>query len=102
MVLFPDWLDDKFYAELVAEVRTTKGWENPKRRRNESWDLLCYDHALCLSRLVRIEHLDWVDPPGWAAEWDHNDLISAQGSNQKFESQLKEDYNLEDLASTLA
>lgn len=102
MYLFPDWLNEKFYLELVAEVRTSKGWENPHKRRNESWDLLCYDHALCLSRLVRMEQIDWDNPPGWAKPWDENDLVFEGQINQMFEVQPKADYNLEDLARTLA
>ena len=102
MYIFPDWLDEKFYQELVAETRTAKGWENPQKRRNESWDLLCYDLALCLDALVRIEHLDWDNPPTWAEEWDHNNLVFDGEINRMFESQPKDDYKLSDLAKTLA
>lgn len=102
MYIFPNWLDEKFYQELVAETRTAKGWVNPAKRRNESWDLLCYDLALCLDALVRIEHLDWDNPPSWAEDWDDNSLVFAGEINQMFETQPQGDYKLSDLAKTLA
>lgn len=68
---FPEWL----YRELTAEVRTSKGWENPKKARNEGFDLLTYAVAIALAHPVNIEHLDWASPPAWAAEWDKNPLI---------------------------
>lgn len=76
-VIFPHWLPDWFYSELTVEVKVpNKGWENPKKLRNEAWDLLVYDIALCLSpRHIGIERLNWDDPPTWAAEWDDNDLV---------------------------
>ncbi len=101
-VSFPDWLPDWFYTELTVEVRTAKGWENPKNQRNESWDLLCYCVAIGLSRHVNVERIDWTNPPSWAAEWDKNDLILAAGVEQRFESQPKSDMGLERLGSELA
>jgi len=102
-ISFPEWLPDWFYTELTVEVRTTKGWDNPKKQRNESWDLLCYCVALSLSpRHVNIERIDWASPPSWAAEWDKNDLILAAGAEQRFESQPKSDMGLERLGAELA
>lgn len=95
-------LPDSFYAELTVEVRGPKGWENPSRARNESWDLLCYDHAVCLSRLVGIEHIRWDEPPGWAAPWDENDLVIGVGEDRRFSSKPVEDKSLSDLGSSLA
>lgn len=75
-VMFPDWLPDWFYTELTAETRTKKGWENPKNHRNEAWDLLCYALAICLHpRFANLEKIDWEKPPGWAKDWDENDLV---------------------------
>lgn len=71
----PDWLDSKFYAELCEEIRTPKGWENPANHRNETWDLSYYCIGLCTSSLLRVESIDWDNPPNWAAEWDANDLV---------------------------
>lgn len=76
MIHFPDWLPENFYIELTVETRNEKGeWENKNRKRNESWDLLYY----CLGGMtwseIGVEHIEWLDPPTWAAEWDENDLI---------------------------
>lgn len=74
-VNFPDWLESWFYTELTVEVRTTKGWENPKKHRNEAWDLVVYCLGIMLSRHVRHETINWDEPPPWAAEWDDNDMV---------------------------
>lgn len=98
---FPDWLDDRFYTELTAENRTSKGWVKMAGRSNEAWDLFVYGIAVSISRYVGIEHIDWLDPPGWAGEWDVNDLVSASGANQRFEIHPKVDYDLTKLAESL-
>lgn len=74
-VSFPKWLPDTFYTELTAETRTIKGWENKKRLRNESFDLMCYCLAVCLLKNINVEKIDWESPPSWAGEWDDNDLV---------------------------
>ncbi len=102
MLHFPDWLPDSFYMELTAEVRTEKGWENPRKLRNEAWDLLVYCLALCRSRFVQLERIDWHDPPGWAAEIDDNDLIFGPHDNKRFDEQQKVDYDFSKYAETLA
>jgi phage terminase large subunit GpA-like protein len=71
---FPKWLPDWFYQEMTAEIRTLNGWEKVSKR-NEAWDLLVYDIALCLNRPIRIETLDWDAPPAWAEDWDFNDMV---------------------------
>lgn len=76
MFWFPDWLDDNFYIELTVEVKDpSKGWINPKRFRNESWDLLTYCQAALLTPSIGFEHINWQEPPSWAEEWDYNDLV---------------------------
>jgi len=74
---FPDWLDVKFYEELVVEVRGAAGWENSTKARNESFDLLCYDDGLVLAFLSEkfIIDIDWDNPPSWADEWSKNSLV---------------------------
>jgi len=99
---FADWLPDYFYNELTVEVRTSKGWENPREQRNESWDLLVYAIALSLSRLVNAERINWENPPGWAKPWDENDLVCENEDNKRFASQQKADYDLAKLAEQLA
>lgn len=61
---FPDWLTPEFYAELCAEVRTHKGWENPRSARNESMDLLY--NCIGLLHHMRVDRWDWSKPPAWA------------------------------------
>lgn len=102
MVHFPSWAPDWLYKQLTAEVRSTKGWE-PAKRRNEAWDLLYYCLALCLHSVIRIERIDWSDPPGWAKEWEHNDLVfDPSVKPAPFETRNKQTYNLGELASNLA
>lgn len=78
---FPDWAETNFFIELTVEVKDPKkGWINPKRFRNESWDLLAYCLAANLSPMVQIDLLDFGNPPGWAKDWDDNDLVFRTGS----------------------
>lgn len=85
MIHFPKFLPPTFYTELTVEVKTHKGWENPKKLRNEAWDLLVYDYALGLShRHVGAEALEWENPPTWAEEWDENSLVFETVDGQPF------------------
>lgn len=103
-ILFPDWLDDNFFIELTVEVRDPqKGWINPKRFRNESWDLLTYCLAAQLTPGINIEHINWQDPPGWAEEWDMNELVfNPEVEDKPFDVEKKQRRSLKDLASDLA
>lgn len=73
---FADWLTLDFYKELCVETRNAKGeWENLKKLRNESWDLLAYCYALCVA--LRAEKINWDKPEfPWAKIWDENPLVS--------------------------
>lgn len=71
----PNWLAPWFYAELCSEVREEKGWIHNTGVRNEQWDLAYYCIGICVSQLVRVEQIDWANPPSWAAEWESNDFI---------------------------
>ena len=75
MVRFPVWAEDWLYMQLTAEARTPKGWVSTSNKRNEAWDLLYYAVSLLIDPRIQGEKMDWDDPPGWAAEWDKNDLI---------------------------
>jgi phage terminase large subunit GpA-like protein len=75
MIRFPIWAENWVYTQLTAETRTSKGWENKSQRRNETFDLLYYAAGLCLHPDIRLEHLNWDNPPGWAKPWDENDLV---------------------------
>ncbi|MBT9159034.1 MAG: hypothetical protein DDT26_00283 [Dehalococcoidia bacterium] len=79
-IVFPDWLGEKgteterYFDELTVEVRTPRGWDNPQKRRNESWDLLCYHIGGCIIR--RVEGVDWKSPPQWLSAWDSNPFVT--------------------------
>lgn len=101
---FPSWLPDTFYTELTVEHRDpAKGWLNPKKYRNESWDLLVYAYASGLTRQIGLEHMDWNHPASWAEEWEKNDLIfDPAKQNKPFENEAKSNYDFGSLADELA
>lgn len=103
-ICFANWLDDNFYVELTVEVKDPiKGWINPKRFRNESWDLLAYCIAGLLTPTIGFEHIDFKDPHGWAAEWDINDLVfDPEIADKPFAGEEKPRRSLADLAKDLA
>ncbi|RRU90032.1 terminase [Stenotrophomonas maltophilia] len=72
---FPDWLPEAFYAELTAESRTAKGWENLAKRRNEAFDLCGYAEGMAL--WLKVPAINWTTPPPWAAPWDDNPDVRA-------------------------
>jgi phage terminase large subunit GpA-like protein len=103
MIRFGDTLPDEFYTELTVEQKDLKGkWINPRKYRNEAWDLLVYCLALCSHN--RIEYLDWQDPPGWAADWSSNLMIvESEEVKHRFEVKRNNEYNdLKSLAEMLA
>lgn len=102
MYLMPSWLPDWFYNELCAEVRTEKGWQNPAGARNEAWDLSYYAIGLCVSELIRVEHIDWANPPSWAAPIDRNDFVRVADKPAAFEAMLKSPINFSDFGKALA
>jgi phage terminase large subunit GpA-like protein len=104
-VYFASWTPDYIYSQLTNEVRSPKGWLNVSNRRNEAWDLLYYAVGIALNTRQCnpvFEKIDWEHPPGWAADWDANDLIFEQGFNKRFDIQVKGDNTLESLAADLA
>lgn len=72
---FPDWLPEAFYAELTAESRTARGWENLAKRRNEAFDLCGYAEGMAL--WLKVPAINWTAPPAWAAPWDDNPDVRA-------------------------
>lgn len=63
-VHLPEWVDDDYFAEITAEVRTAKGWERKGHTPNEAFDLHAYNRAGCI--VLRAEAVDWNNPPEWA------------------------------------
>lgn len=75
MLRFPIWAPNWVYKQLTAEERTSKGWDQKSGTRNETFDLTYYCFGLMLHPDIRIEHLDWSNPPSWAQPWDTNSLV---------------------------
>lgn len=96
------WMPDATFGEMCAEVRTPKGWENPGNRRNETFDLAYYHLGICVSPLLRVEMIDWDNPPTWAKEWDENDLVVAGPGKDRFASSATQGYDFAKLAAALA
>jgi phage terminase large subunit GpA-like protein len=101
MINFPSWLSDAWFAELCAEVREMKGWIKVNSR-NEAWDLLYYCIGLCVSTYVRVESLDWSNPPSWAAEWDHNDFVRKADEENPYANRVKSEPDFAAMAQALA
>lgn len=101
-VVFPDWLEDWFWSEMVAETKTDKGWMNLNSRRNEAWDLCYYALGMSLMRDIRWEKIDWSDPPGWADEWDSNTLVFDPNTGGSILEAARPKRSLADLAGALA
>lgn len=94
MIHLPTWMPDDFFSELCAEVREEgKGWVNPNKLRNEAWDLLYYLLGVCISpKVLALEVIDWDNAPGWAKDWDENDLVRAKDGEVRFEMK-PQDFN---------
>lgn len=101
MIRFPSWLSQSFFAELCAEVRMPKGWEKTENR-NEAWDLCYYALGLCKSQYIRIEALDWTNPPAWAAPWDKNDFIRTVEQERPYANTVESRYDFAAAAKALA
>jgi len=63
-VHLPTWVDDEFFKELVAEVRTVKGWVREHSIPNEAFDLHTYNRGACI--VLQAEAINWEKPPAWA------------------------------------
>lgn len=102
MFRFPNWLPDDFFSEMCSEIRTPKGWECPSGVRNEAWDLSYYFIGLCVSEFLRVEHIDWENPPSWAREWDKNDLVRTPEQAKPFAAPVESAYDFRQLGKALA
>lgn len=102
MYRLPNWLPDAVFSELCAETRNEKGeWVKVGRGRNEAWDLSYYTVGLCVSSLIGAERIPWDNAPGWAREWDKNDLVAAEGQ-ERFGANRRQRYSMKDIAKRLA
>lgn len=102
MVHFPHWSEGWLWTQLTAEVRTPKGWENHRKKRNEAFDLLAYCLALCLQSDIAVERLNWEKPPRWAEEWDTNIMVfEPEIQKAPFAQIRKPSMSLADLAAAL-
>lgn len=105
MYRMPNWLEDRFYAELCTEIRGIKGWENPSGHRNENWDLSYYAIGLCVSELIRVEAIDWNNAPSWATDWVDgaaNDLVRLPEQEPRFSNTIKSSYDFSGFGKALA
>lgn len=102
MYVTPSWLPDWFYSELCAETRTPKGWENKAKVRNEQFDLAYYCIGLCVSQYIRVEHLDWNNPPSWAADFDDNDFVRAPDEPSAFAHPIESRHDFAAFGAALA
>ncbi len=73
---FPRWLPTSFYDELTAETRGDDRWDD-HGRRNETFDLCYYGHAA--AEYLKADRIDWTRPPAWAADWNWNPDVFADG-----------------------
>jgi len=96
-IAFPDWLGLDFFKELCVEVKNPQNgkWENPKKLRNESTDLITYCYAGLI--FLRVEKMNLAEPPTWAAEWDNNPLVTDLDSRNPVKPQQSEDGGLDEL-----
>ncbi|TPN04554.1 terminase gpA endonuclease subunit [Mesorhizobium sp. B2-1-2] len=110
MLRFPDWMPAWFYNQMTTEIRTEKGWDNPRKRRNESFDLAYYALGLAIRPmehtvpyvLFNIDRLNYDEAPGWAAPWDENDLVFGGEAAAQPATTKTAEMSFADLAAKLA
>jgi phage terminase large subunit GpA-like protein len=76
------WLPQSFFDELGAEVRGKDGIWSQIRKRNESFDLCCYNRAACL-RLGVDKIKNWDRAPAWAAPLAKNSEIMSSDERRE-------------------
>jgi phage terminase large subunit GpA-like protein len=65
-----------FFEGLVSESPNARGeWKPNGNFRNEPLDQMVGTHVI--AELHGLHRIKWNSPPGWAAEWDKNTMISA-------------------------
>lgn len=101
-ILFPDWLPLWFYKELTSESYIDGKWVKHGDSANESWDLLCYCVALCVSVRINVENINWSKPPSWADDWDKNDLVFSPSEKNNPFQRVETGYSLKELGQLLS
>ncbi len=113
MLRYPNWMPMWFYQQLTTEIRTEKGWENPRKRRNEVFDLSYYAIGMVVRPIEKdspfihfgLERIDWESPPSWAAEWDTNDAVfmpAAEDDTETSQTIKSKAISFADIAKNLA
>ncbi len=81
---FPHWLNEGFFKELTAEVRTDSGWRNIGEKPNEAFDLLGYARAVWIE--IGGDKIAWNPPPPWAQEWDTNSEVITKATRKEIKA----------------
>lgn len=90
----PSWVDDEFFTELVAEIRTEKGWQRkPGSSANEAFDHHVYNHAACI--ILNADTINWENPPVWATP------LSTRAADGSAASGTRDRKSLSELARAL-
>jgi phage terminase large subunit GpA-like protein len=74
---YPDWLNEAFFDELMAEERDSFGkWAKAHSQvRNEAFDLYVYNWAIVF--IENADQINWESPPLWAVPIEEsNELLS--------------------------
>lgn len=108
MLRYPDWLENWFYVQLTSEIRTDKGWENTRKKRNETFDLTYYALGIALRPVEAgvpyihfgLDRIDRAAVPIWFEDWDRNEFVF--GEKQQAAAVTKERRSFAELAEKLA
>ena len=109
MLRYPDWLENWFYIQLTSEIRSEKGWENTRKRRNESFDLSYYAMGIAYRPQEMgvpyvhfgLDRMDMSQPPAWFEDWDQNEFVFG-GDQTAPAEQKKKTPSLAEIAARLA
>lgn len=74
----PAWAEESWYRELTAESKFGNVWKKTQKR-NESWDLYVYAHAVNICKFLKGDQINWSNPPDWAMPWGYNPFVRLTG-----------------------
>jgi phage terminase large subunit GpA-like protein len=109
MLRYPDWVEDWFFKQFTAEIRTEKGWENTRKKRNEVFDLAYYAIGVAFRPIEKdvpflhfgADRLRWNET-NWAMHWDFNELVFSTREDAPQKPASPKSRSLADLGSKLA